>query len=94
MESLKDGTGQLNKTGLLLRAVYDGKEFNKAVFKIIRFSLKLSVCPKRQAVQHTLLSLQGERSVGRQVCGPGPRHHMQANKERGGPTSAHCAPSL
>lgn len=31
---------------LLLKAAHDGKEFNKAVFKILKFSLKLSIGPK------------------------------------------------
>lgn len=56
------------------------EEFNKAVLKVIWYSLKLSIFLKRQAVHHTLISLQGEPSVGRQVCGPVP-HHTQANEE-------------
>lgn len=64
------------------------EEFNKAVLKIIRYSLKLSICLKRQAVHHTLISLQGEPGVGRQVCGPVP-HHTQANEEMCPPTWVH-----
>lgn len=68
----------------------DEKEFNKAVLEIVRFSLKLSVC---QAVQHTLISLQGESKVGRLLCGP-VLHHTHANKEMRWPTPVHSKLSV
>lgn len=41
LEPLKEGTGQLNKTGLCwLRAACDGKGFNKAVFKNRKIFIK------------------------------------------------------
>ena len=57
------------------------EEFNKAVLKIIRYPLKLSICLKRQAVHGILVSLQGECNVGGEVCGLVPQCHKQANKQ-------------
>lgn len=47
---LETGVGQLLKTGLLLKAVHDRKESNKAILKFLRFSLKLKFVKSQGSV--------------------------------------------